>query len=321
MRIHALTRGSFAAVQCAFAVLALPVFAGEKPATSKPDLGEYELVIANDRLAWAGGSTEATLGGAVDALREMHPNANIVMSPGLSKVKLADLKLRGSRLPEELEALRVASGGKFDWVGPGSPMPNIASPSAIDPATGLPAAGADPNVGLFVLREPMPTPETHRMVEAFNLEPYLEWLRTKQDSKESSEGREQQIQKSLGEIEEIVMETIAKLKRGEGSAADAPSFQFHRGANLLIVIGPAEAVDVARRIVMALPRPQSPAAGSEQMVLRSKLTEQLLTTQQELAQLRTQFTEDHPRVKELLARFETLKQQLSQLGGEPGLRR
>lgn len=301
------------------ALLASSAQAGEK-AKAAVDTSGYDLVIAEGQLVnGPKGTVEATLANVADALREIHPGANLVLSPGLSKVRLADLKLRGSKLPDELEALRIASGEKFDWVGPGSPGPNMASPSAIDPATGLPQAGADPNVGLFILREPMPTPQTHRMVEAFNLDPYLEWLRSKQDPKGPAQsGRDDQIQKSLEDIQTIVIETIDKLRQDRASSGDMPNFQFHRGANLLIVIGTTEAVDVARRIVMALPRAPSPGGpGNEQTMLRAKLTEQLMGTQQELAQLRTQYTEEHPRVRELQARLDILKQQLSQLSGAP----
>jgi hypothetical protein len=306
----------------ALALFASSTRGGEK-AKAAVDTAGYDLVIADGQLVnGPKGTVDATLGNVVNALLQMHPVANIVLSPGLSTVRVSDLKLRTSRLQEELEAIRVASGSKFDWTGPGSPAPNVASPSVIDPSTGLPTGGGDPNTGLFVLREPMPTPETHRMVEAFNLEPYLEWLRSKQEPKASPEERERQIQKSLSEIQLIVMETIDKLKQGQSSSADdAPSFQFHRGANLMIVIGTNEAVDVARRIVMALPRAQAPSGqANEQTMLRSKLLEQRMVAEQELAQLRTQYTEDHPRVKELQARLEMLKQQLSQLSGGPSLR-
>jgi hypothetical protein len=58
------------------------------------------------------------LGNVVDVLRDRYTNANIVMSPGLAKLRISDLKLRAGHLADELEAIRVASGGKFEWTGP-----------------------------------------------------------------------------------------------------------------------------------------------------------------------------------------------------------
>src|SRR5207248_148278 len=112
---------------------------------------------------WQGHKLEPTLANVVDALRERYNEANIVLSPGLAKLKISDLKLRGGRLMENLEAIRVASGGKFDWTSPGVQ----GGPAMVDPATGLPASAAvvEPNTGLFILRDPAPTPETERMVE------------------------------------------------------------------------------------------------------------------------------------------------------------
>src|SRR5437016_1005463 len=132
----------------------------------------YDLEIVDGVLTQSG--REATLDNVIDALRERYSKANIVLSPGLKKVQILDLKLRTGSIWEELEAIRVASGGKFEWLGPNSPVfsgertpnnPNNMSPSAfagsaspgasgaVDPATGLPLSSSDLNAGLFILRE------------------------------------------------------------------------------------------------------------------------------------------------------------------------
>ena len=51
----------------------------------------------------------------VELLRERHDGANLVLSPGLPRIKIMNLKLRATSLEQELEALRVASGNKFMW--------------------------------------------------------------------------------------------------------------------------------------------------------------------------------------------------------------
>jgi len=268
MKTHALSRPLLTALSLAAALAFLPrdVGAQDQPtarpkttsASAEPAPPGYDLEIIDGKLAGAlkGRGLEATLGTVVDALRDRYTKANIVMSPGLAKLKISDLKLRAGHLADELEAIRVASGSKFDWMGPGSAAPNMPPGSSVQPVdstTGLPIAVAPSmlDTGLFVLREPAPTPETTRTVEAFNIDPYLRWLREKQDPKEAQDRREQEVEKRLEELMKIVAETLQSLK--QGSSVEYPKFQFHRGANLLIVTGTRDAVEVARKVVNALP--------------------------------------------------------------------
>src|ERR1041385_3739402 len=126
-------------------------------------------------------STSASLANVIDAVRNRYPDANIAISPGLGNIPVSDLKLRTSSLPEELEAIRVASGGKFEWSG-GS--------AQIDPATGLPNGSPSSNKGLFTLREPT-APENQRVVEAFNIGPYLQsWREDEPDTTVDKAGRQ-----------------------------------------------------------------------------------------------------------------------------------
>jgi len=226
----------------------------------------YDLEINDGQLVGAPKErgSEATLGNVVDSLRDRYKTFNIVLSPGLAKVKISDLKLRAGHLADELEAIRVASGLKFEWLGPGSAGPNLppgSSTQTVDPTTGQLVATSpiETNTGLFILREPSPTAESARTVEAFNIGPYLQWLRTKQDPKEAQDRREQEMAKSLEELERIVAITLESLK--QGSSVEMPSIRYHRGANLLIVTGTSEAVEVARKVVNALPGQAGQAAG------------------------------------------------------------
>ncbi len=269
MKKHKSFRPFFTAVSLAVALAWLPQsLAAENKSLLPVESAKsgYDLEIKDGQLVNApkGRGTEATLGNVVDALRDQYTTANIVLAPGLAKLKISDLKLRAGHLADELEAIRVASGAKFDWMGPGSAGPNIppSLTTKIDPTTGQPtaAAAAESNTGLFVVREPAPTPETERTVEAFNIGPYFQWLREKQDPKEAQDHREQEVAKNLNELEQIIQVTLNSLK--QGGPVEMPSFRFHRGANLLIVTGTRDAVEVARKVVNALPE-QSGSSGME----------------------------------------------------------
>src|SRR5258706_11054377 len=81
---------------------------------------KYDLEIVNGEVIQKGPKKErvlATLATVVDVLRERYADANLVISPGLASLPIGDLKLRARNLPEELEAIRVAGGAKFDWIG------------------------------------------------------------------------------------------------------------------------------------------------------------------------------------------------------------
>jgi hypothetical protein len=214
-------------------------------ATTESKPAGYDLKIEEGQLIRAGTKVDATLANVVDALRDRYTEANIIFSPGLAKLKVGDLKLRAGWLGEELQAVRVASGEKFEVETPGGP-----APQQIDPTTSLPLAAARSiNAGLFVLRQSVPPAQRHRVVEAFNIGPYLDWLRL-QPKDGNSKGKEDDY--GPQELKMIIMDTIGGFTN-DGDTADRPVFQYHPGASLLIVIGNTDAVEIARKIVNALP--------------------------------------------------------------------
>ena len=242
--------------------------AGEKPSPTRPGTApgpasatasEYTLEIVNGKLSLAQpkaqgtlnkrpatgeGASVATLINIVDLLRDLHAEANIAMSPELANVKIADLKLRATSLDDELEALRVASGDKFIWMKPGIM-------ATVDPATGLPSTPT-PAPSQTTLYSLMPNESkaavAKHTVEVFNLGPYLQRKGTARDS-------------SIKEIEQIILATLRQVK-GDDFGDDAPTYQFHSGANLLIVIGRPEVLELARKVVSALDEQASPGGGS-----------------------------------------------------------
>ncbi len=217
----------------------------------------YDLVIAGGVLIEPDGRhSTPELTAVVDALRRHYPDANIVFAPELGSVMLSDLKLHAHDLPEMLAALRVASGGKFDWNGPGSPgsPPTVGT---VDPASGLPVA-ADPNSGLYTLRPPLPTGENERVVEAFNISSYVA---SKQFESQAATGaipmgenEKHKIEETtVVQLEELIVQTVANFKQiNENDVRRDLKFEFHRGATLLVVIGPRPEVDVVRKLMGAL---------------------------------------------------------------------
>jgi hypothetical protein len=230
-----------------------------EPATSsdvKP--AGYDLQIVGGQLIRPGGKVEATLPSVVDALRDQYTEANIIFSPGLAKLKVGDLKLRAGRLGEELEALRIACGEKFDVQALGGQAFGGPAPQRIDPNTGLPldlttgvpiTGARSVNAGLFVLREATPPSQKQRVVEAFNIGPYIDWLRHQPPEAGLKGGEED---RGPEQIQRIIKDTIQGFRPDEGEG-EQPFFQYHPGASLLIVIGNVDSVEIARKIVNALP--------------------------------------------------------------------
>src|SRR5438552_1379970 len=227
-----------------------------EPASGESRSPAYDLEVKEGFVVSGGPHARkatASLANVIDAMRDRYPEANIVIAPGLANISISDLKLRTSSISEELEAIRVASGAKFEWSGgPG----NV----AVDPTTGLPTISGSDNKGLFTLREPT-APENQRIVEAFNIALYLHSARPDDEDstpdkpgqpgykRETKEFRDRRANERLDQLKMIILETISAL---HPNSAEQPTFQFHYGANLLVLIGSRDAVDVARKVVNAL---------------------------------------------------------------------
>jgi hypothetical protein len=177
----------------------------------------------NIREKWGPGDpsgVDATLRNLVEVLRELHPDANLVLSPGTEKIRIDNLKLRASSLENELSALRVASGSKFQWT---------------------PTGGTENERPLYVLGSGASLPGAQRKAEVFNLSPYLQQF---------GEQDKDEVAKGIAQIEKLIFETLNAVSPDQ--VDNSPSFQFHPGANLLVVIGAPDALEVARKVVVAL---------------------------------------------------------------------
>lgn len=236
---------------------AIPVPPGyAQPASQGPRTSPYLLDISNGTLHH-GNPVPATLGNVVSALREMWPDSNIAVAPDLAGVRIEDLKLRSvTELPDALDALRVASGYRFEW------RRNSAAGS-MNPATGLPVPGAASQYSLYVLdlgldSQGKPLGHARRIVEAFNMSRYLDERIRLGKSPVDKATFDQMANECLGQIERIIRQTLESLKGDYLTQSDHPDFQYHPGTGLLIVIGTPEAIDVARKVLTALPGVPAP---------------------------------------------------------------
>ncbi len=209
----------------------------ERPPEQSPRRWELE-IVQGALLIPDANDIPATLRSVTDYLVELHP-ANVVLAPTLGNVEIGNLKLAGFRWDTALEALRIASGNQFTW----SLRPQA---GGVDPTTGLPMPSADVDpVALYVL-EPDPTYAQRSaggVVEVFNLAGYLRGMQP------------EEVPEGLKELEGILAQSLDQV-RARGSVAEsepAPSIRFHEGAKLLVVVGSAEQVDLARKIILALP--------------------------------------------------------------------
>jgi hypothetical protein len=216
----------------------------------------YDLEIKDGLLVWNGAKrkdnanqVQANLHNVVDLLRELHPDANFAVSPGLAETVIADLKMRTSSVEEKLEVIRIASGSEFLW--------RNAHATSIDPKTGLPAMpGNQPSPPLYVLDALPAQAKSGLQVEAFNISTYIKAFNTYPSP---SNGKEDDPQKRLDQIERMVLETVKEYEimshvvNSKAKSMRSPSIKFHPGANLVIVIGEPEAVAVAAKVIGALP--------------------------------------------------------------------
>jgi hypothetical protein len=154
---------------------------------------------------------------------------------------LPDLKIRAANLDEEFEFLRVASGDKFVF-----------------------KRNFDDNVNptLYTL-EPSQKflQETAnydtQQVEVFNFSPYFA-LRL-QNPQPMDDNKSSALKYDLIDMTKQIVRTTVNSVCG-ASRGETLNFQFHPGANLLVVTGQTAAVNVAKKVINAMiEQPNAPA--------------------------------------------------------------
>ena len=172
----------------------------------------------------------------VSAVTKGNRNSEPIASADLAKWRQAQTAF------EDLGAYRVGTVTVSD-VAVGAEACRAALAEAISFATDGAVRGASfsgTSNWTFMARQPR---KTERTVEVFNLSTLVR--------RTGSKGPEVD-QPELDDIKRMIVETIGQLKQGEVNE-DRPDFVFHPGANLLIVTGTPMAIEVARKVIAALP--------------------------------------------------------------------
>ncbi len=181
----------------------------------------------------------ATLGHAVKALREIYPNATFALDPRVAEVDLSDLIVRANNPMTDLAALRTSSGNRFDVRAEPNDLYALAYNSATD----------------F-----NPSTKADRKIECFNLSGYLRKEKALDEANTNKTGPggggfggPSHTADAVMRLQEIIQKSIADFD----PAMDQPHFQFYSDADMLIVIGPATAIDIASKVIRALPGQQN----------------------------------------------------------------
>jgi hypothetical protein len=185
---------------------------------------------------------EATVGNAVKKLGELYPDATFAVDPQVAVVAVTDLVVRSQDPKIDLQALAAACGGKFDFRQNGTPTLFI----------------LEPNNRTFS-RAPSKTED--RSLECFNLTGYLLPMIAQDNSAPSGAvagpvSSESHTQKAVAQLQEIIQKSITDLD----PSMKQPHFKFYSEGQLLVVIGPQQALEVAEIIIRALPGQQAPPA-------------------------------------------------------------
>jgi len=161
--------------------------------------------------------TEATIGNIVEYARQKS-HMDIVLSPGVAGVVVKDVTVRDADIESFFQALTVATEMRIN--------------------------ARQMSHGLWAVMGRSSSP---RRVEVFNVSGYLQH----QVGPRGTGGKA--VEASLDEVKQIIVQTLSDLKQGQLSPEEQPSFQFHSGANMFIVIGTDQALDVAGKVGNALP--------------------------------------------------------------------
>ena len=242
-----------------FALASSPALGQQTPAAAPPDgavavatpLLTEHLKVENGGVwvkAGAGWLQRGAdnMGSAVKALREIYPNATFAIDPRVADVLVTDVTIRSDDPMTDLEALHTSSGGRFSIVH----EPNLASASGVAEQNPLYSIVANSAT------DTKPSAGDDRQIECFNLTRYLE--REKALNKDETNtnkgqpggfGAAAHAAEAIARLQEIIQKSIADFD----PSISQPHFQFYADAQMLIVVGPERAIDVAAKVIQALP--------------------------------------------------------------------
>jgi hypothetical protein len=280
----------------------LPVLAMAQPAapsaSSKADATAlYDLVIENGILLRPKlQQAPANLTEVVKRLRELDPQANIVVAPDLGDLPVGDIKLHATELDQELDAIQVASGKTFIWNVSPSIHQNSQPLYRIEPSA------------------PKTLPSAAR-VEVFNLTDYLARLgKAHPESAADSAASENFRMEQVKIVQSVVNQTLADL----GQAYKPLNYEFHSGANLLIVMGNSDSLGIARTVLDGLIMP--PPGQNQELDMLNGLMKTMQTRNREVppdVDLRSRVTDLSGKLLELQAENDRLRALAKKLDQPP----
>jgi hypothetical protein len=227
----------------------------------------------------------ATIKNVAEILRALRPDLNLVVSPEAEEITVDNLKLRSADARTLMEAIGFATGGRIRAQPFGDPSERLKS---------------------FALTVARPRTEPQRKVEVFNLSGYLRQSRAPEE-----------IDEKLQVVQEIIDATIRAFK-GEDFTGERPAYRFYPDAQIFIVIGRPDEIEVARKVINALPGQQvNPAEIQAIARWREAIANRLIDAKTKLAGLKVDLTENNPTVKSLLAQINELERQLREATGLP----
>ena len=222
----------------------------------------FDLEVRNGGLNRSSGKTDsATVGHLVDVLQEKVTNFNVIVPPDVAGVPLSDFKLRGVTLvtvlnilpsitDNKVQARTLVGAARGRRGGPGvlpSAVPYLQTGGVyrleLIPPDNSPN-GADSGSGSTAA---INSPASARQLAVFNISGYIAHLAQHGKADEKALGIE------LMGVEDMVGNSLERLKGLTLTPDERPQFEVHYGASIMIVIGSQQAIDVATKIINALP--------------------------------------------------------------------
>jgi hypothetical protein len=231
---------------------------GQAAPTPAPQAVEEHFKVEDGRVwtkrgtAWVNVGSD-NMGGAVKALREIYPSATFAIDPRVADVLVTDLIVRADDPMTDLEALQTSCGGRFSIAH--DPNPNMSG--------AVPGRDELYKIEYNNSTESKPSKGEDRKIECFNLTHYLDREKAlNKDETNSNKGQggglgammmgrnATHAEVAVARLQDIIQQTLADF---DPTAANQLHFRFYSEAQLLIVIGPERAIDVAAKVIQALP--------------------------------------------------------------------
>jgi hypothetical protein len=228
-----------------FLLTALFLFAAllaASPARAQSLDTNRDIILQNNRVIVGGVVVgNQSLQNAVTALRRLYPTVNIVMEPGVDQIMIGDVQLHSTEPELALEALSIASGHQFICEKHFSTL----SPGNLT------------NGFLAIRASTTADAKPEKKVAAFNLSAYFVSKHLGMTTNDAQ--NEAEIRHTVDELRNIIGRTLDALHPPGGGLPGMygpdphRKIEFYPDANLLIVIGSEEDLEVARAVIGALP--------------------------------------------------------------------